>query len=30
MRLTFELVAIALCAPIGAWLLDMPYRTSAC
>ncbi|MDR8731211.1 multidrug/biocide efflux PACE transporter [Burkholderia pseudomultivorans] len=22
--LTFELVAIALCAPIGAWLLDMP------
>lgn len=22
--LTFELVAIALCAPVGAWLLDMP------
>ncbi|KVE98970.1 multidrug/biocide efflux PACE transporter [Burkholderia vietnamiensis] len=22
--LTFELVAIALCAPLGAWLLDMP------
>jgi uncharacterized membrane protein len=22
--LTFELIAIALCAPIGAWLLDMP------